>query len=92
MGGSEGLGMVGRADARHFCSRWTALGMFAVETGMAKGGWSATGAEQADSSRVFVNMAHQEVVEEYLRDLRAVVTDVRAGRLRAGEDSIVYVT
>ena len=59
---------------------------------MAKKGWSATRAEQPDSIMLWVNMSHQEVVEEYLHDLRSVTADVRAGRLQAGEDSVVYVT
>ncbi len=95
MAGIEGIGgleIVARPHALHFFITSKAFDIFAVETGMAKKGWSATRAEQPDSIMLFVNMSHQEVVEEYLRDLRAVVTDVRAGRLRAGEDSIVYVT
>ena len=55
-------------------------------------GSQATRAEQPNSIMLWVNMSHQEVVEEYLGDLRTVVADVRAGRLKAGDDSIIYVT
>ena len=88
----DGLEIIARPHALHFFVASPAFDIFAVETGMAKKGWSATRAEQPDSIMLWVNMSHQEVVEEYLHDLRSVTADVRAGRLQAGEDSVVYVT
>ncbi|MBT3627407.1 MAG: aspartate aminotransferase family protein [Rhodospirillaceae bacterium] len=88
----DGLEIIARPHALHFYFTARDFDIFAVETGMAAKGWSATRAEQPDSIMLWVNMSHQEEVENYLRDLRAVVADVRAGRIEAATDSVVYVT
>jgi hypothetical protein len=41
---------------------------------------------------LWINKSHQNMVEEYLADLQAVVEDVCAGRLVAAKNSVVYVT
>ena len=87
----DGLEIIARPHALHFYFASPELDIFAVESGMAARGWSVTRAEQPDSIMVWVNMSHQEVIEEYLGDLQSVVADVRAGRVTADEDSVVYV-
>ena len=88
----EGLEIIARPHALHFFFASRHFDIFAVETGMTARGWSATRAEQPDSIMLWVNMSHQDGTEEYLQDLRDVVADVRAGRISAGKDSVVYVT
>ena len=88
----EGLEIIANPHALHFFFSSELFDIFAVETGMAAKGWSATRAEQPNSIMLWVNMSHHNMVEDYLADLQTVVADVRAGRLQAEEDSIVYVT
>lgn len=88
----DGLDVIARPHALHFFFASQDVDIFAVETGMTAMGWSTTRAEQPNSIMLWVNMSHRDVVEEYLRDLQSVVADVRAGRLKAGEGSVVYVT
>ena len=88
----DGLDVIARPHALHFFFGSQDVDIFAVETGMTGKGWSTTRAEQPNSIMLWVNMSHRDVVEEFLRDLQSVVADVRAGRLKAGEDSVVYIT
>ncbi len=88
----EGLEIIANPHALHFFFSSKLFDIFAVETGMAAKGWSAVRAEQPNSIMLWVNMSHQNMVEEYLADLQLVVADVRAGRLQAEENSVVYVT
>ncbi len=88
----DGLEIVAQPHALHFFFSARDFDIFAVETGMAEKGWAATRAEQPDSIMLWVNMSHQDAAEDYLRDLRTVVGDVRAGRIQADNDSVVYVT
>lgn len=88
----EGLEIIANPHALHFYFGSKLFDIFAVETGMVAKAWSATRAEQPNSIMLWVNMSHQNMVEKYLADLQTVVADVRAGRLQAEENSVVYVT
>jgi len=88
----EGLDIIANPHALHFFFSSKLFDIFAVETGMVAKGWSAVRAGQPNSIMLWVNMSHQNMVEEYLADLQTVVEEVRAGRLVAAENSVVYVT
>ncbi|MDA0231319.1 MAG: aminotransferase class V-fold PLP-dependent enzyme [Proteobacteria bacterium] len=88
----EGLEIIASPHALHFFFSSKLFDIFAVETGMAEKGWSAVRAEQPNSIMLWVNVSHQNMVEEYLADLQIVVEEVRAGRLVAAENAVVYVT
>tara|TARA_Y100000758_G_scaffold98223_1_gene67985 strand:- start:14 stop:1267 length:1254 start_codon:yes stop_codon:yes gene_type:complete len=88
----EGLEIIANPHALHFFFDSKLFDIFAVETGMAAKGWSAVRAEQPNSIMLWINKSHQNMVEEYLADLQAVVEDVCAGRLVAAKNSVVYVT
>ena len=88
----EGLEIIANPHALHFFFDSKLFDIFAVETGMAAMGWSAVRAEQPNSIMLWGNKSHQNVVKEYLADLQTVVENVRAGRLVAAENSVVYVT
>ncbi|MDP6819380.1 MAG: pyridoxal-dependent decarboxylase [Alphaproteobacteria bacterium] len=91
VGEIDGLEIIARPHALHFYFGSPEFDIFAVDTGMAAKGWSMTRAEQPDSIMMWVNMSHQDVVEEYLGDLQTTVADVRAGRVQPAEKSTVYV-
>lgn len=86
----EGLEIVGRPDAAHFFVGGTDVDAFAVEEILARRGWALARAYQPDSFQVWPGVPHEPVVDEFLADVAAAVTEVRAAGTRARDRSAVY--
>ncbi len=88
----DGLEIIASPHALHFFFTSHAFDIFAIESGMAAKGWLSTRAEEPDSIMLWINMSHQDSIDDYLADLRSTVDDVRAGCVTRSEKDTVYVT
>jgi len=88
----DGLEIIAAPHALHFFFASRVFDIFSVESGMAAKGWLSTRSEQPNSIMLWVNMSHQDSIDDYLADLRGTVEDVRAGRVMRSEKDTVYVT
>lgn len=88
----EGLEVWGEPDAYVVAFGSGTLDIFAVDRGMAERDWIAGRVSEPPSIQLFFNMAHQSVVDDYLRDLAEVTAAVKAGKLQATDQDAVYST
>lgn len=84
------LEVIGEPHAYQFNFTSRVVDISAVAGGLADRSWVVALAQEPPSIQLMVNMAHKEVVDEFLSDLRAVVADVRAGRLQSRGQPTVY--
>lgn len=79
---AAGLEIIGKPDAYNFAFTGTGLDMHAVADALEAKGWTVRRANEPSFIQLMVNRAHDESAEDFGRDLKAAVDDVRAGRVR----------
>ena len=85
--GINGLDIWGEPQAYLIAFGSKTLDIFAVDEGMAERGWLSSRLIHPPSIHLFLDMSHESVVEEYVRDLAEVVEAVKTGTFRSRSGS-----
>lgn len=85
--GINGLEIWGEPQAYLIAFGSKTLDIFAVDEGMAERGWLSSRLIHPPSIHLFLDMSHESVVEEYVRDLAEVVEAVKTGTFRSRSGS-----
>jgi len=64
--------------------------IFAVDEGMAGRGWLSSRLLEPPAIHLFLDMSHESIVDDYLRDLAEVVEEVKAGKRKSRGKQAVY--
>ena len=88
----EGLEVFGEPDAYLVAFGSNELDIFAIDDEMAERGWINSQGVEPPAVHLFVDMSHENIVDEYLRDLAEAVEMARAGRAARRGDRAVYAT
>ena len=92
IGSIDGLEVWGGPDAYLIAFGSHTLDIFAVAQGMTERDWLMGSGLEPPSSHLFLNLSHQASVDDYLRDLAAVVEAVKAGKIERRGKQPVYAT
>ena len=85
-----GLEIWGEPQAYHFAFGSKSFDIFAVADGMADRGWGIGRGIEPPSILLMINLSHQPIVDDFMRDLAEVVAAAKAGKIQARGEKAIY--
>ena len=86
----EGLEIWGEPQAYHFGFGSKSFDIFAVGDGMADRGWGIGRGMAPPSILLMINLSHEPIVDDFIRDLAEVVEAAKAGEIQARGEKAIY--